>query len=243
MINLPKKIMDVVNTYDSQTGYYKKNNGEPDGIHTELEVLEIWYNLCRMIRPTRVIETGVYQGLSTCYLAAAMHDNGLGGKIYGIDPLPQNHLWIGTELEKYIEYLSIFSYGALPYLVGQEYDLLIVDSEHTYKTANLELVNFEPLVRPGGYIIMHDTLFHDGVAQAARALYDSPRFEVITFETPRAKQTPNIKDPVSMGLTIARKVNHGPPISTDPGWIGVGERDPVGPEPWLRRVVRRASDV
>ena len=88
---------------------------------------------------------------------------------------------------------------------------------------------------------MHDRLFFDGVGRTAKHLYDNPRFEAITIETPRTSCVSSIGDPVPMGCTIARKIRRGAPISRDPSWIPVPEAAPVGPRPLLRTNALQAS--
>lgn len=95
-------------------------------------------------------------------------------------------------------------------------------------------MTLEPQVREGGYVIIHDSSFFDGVGRTAKHLYDNPRFEVITIETPRKVSVPTIAAPVPMGCTIARKVRNGAAIQRDHHWIPVPEAVPAGPVPFLR---------
>ena len=236
IINLPKAAEAVIQTYDSVSGYYKTADGEADFGHTEAPVLTLWYSLVRSVRPRMIVETGVYQGLSTCFLAAGLRDNG-EGEVHGIDPLETPHLWEGSELEKYITWHAETSQDALPAIQDiAPIDMLLIDSEHTYAQSSWELAEYEPLVAEGGYILLHDCLWHDGVGRTVQHLLDSDRFEVVIFETPRAYEHDHMKGGrVSMGLAVARKIQSGSPLERDPAWIDVPERAPQGPEPLLRR--------
>lgn len=49
---------------------------------------------------------------------------------------------------------------------GETVDLLFIDSSHQYKHTKFELDKFEPNVRDGGFIILHDTVMFPGVTKA-----------------------------------------------------------------------------
>jgi len=233
---LPLAAQLVVNSYDSASGCYRREDGSLDPCPTEVETLGVWRDFARCIKPRVVVETGVYQGLSTCFLASALQSNGNeDARIYSIDPWVTLHLWENSSLEKYIHFLGMTSRDAEPLISKLTIDLLVIDSIHTYGQSSWELKNFDPHVREGGFIIMHDSLFFDGVGRTAHHLYENPRFEVITFDTPRTALVETVKSgPVSMGCTIARKIRHGSPITQDPAWLNVPEAIPAGPDPFLR---------
>jgi cephalosporin hydroxylase len=240
---LPLAAQLVVNSYDPASGCYRREDGSLDPCPTEVETLGVWRDLVRCIKPKVIVETGVYQGLSTCFLASALESNGNeDARIYSIDPWDTPHFWENSPLEKYISFLAMTSQDAEPIISKLTIDLLVIDSIHTYAQSSWELKNFEPHVRESGFIIMHDSLFFDGVGRAARHLYDNPRFEVITFDTPRTASVETVKSgPVSMGCTIARKIRNGSPITQDPAWLNVPEAIPVGPAPFLRSRLWEAS--
>lgn len=241
--NLPKPVQAVVDSYDSVSGCYRRADGFLDNCYTELEVLAIWYHLARCTKPRLIVETGVYYGLSTSILAAAIFATGVDGHVYCIDPLNVPHLWTGTELESLITWVEKPTQLAVTDLPNERIDLLVIDSIHTYAQAAWELQALEPRVRPGGYIVMHDSLFHDGVGRAVQHLMDSPRFEVITTETPRRVRSPEIEGPVSMGMTMARKIRDGAPIVLESPWLGIPEHEPWGPHPIIRQHALLRSGV
>lgn len=49
-------------------------------------------------------------------------------------------------------------------------DIVFIDSSHEYAHTCAEIVAYEPLVRPGGVMVFHDTGFDD----VARAVADWP---------------------------------------------------------------------
>lgn len=232
----------VIDSYDPASGCYRNPDGSLDPCHTEIETLETWGGLLRCIKPKVVVETGVYFGLSTCYIAAALRDSKVpGAKVHSIDPWQLEHYWRDSELMPYIDYMPLTSQEAAPRIAHLEIDVLFIDSIHTYDQSSWELMTFEPQVREGGYIIMHDSLYFDGVGRTAKHLYDNPRFEAITIETPRTSPASTIAKPVPMGCTIARKVRRGAPIVRDASWLPVPEGVPMGPQPFLRLDALQAS--
>lgn len=49
---------------------------------------------------------------------------------------------------------------------GEELDILFIDSSHQYKHTKNELEKYEPNVKNGGFIILHDTVMFPGVTKA-----------------------------------------------------------------------------
>ncbi len=234
--------MQVIETYDGH-GYYRNPNGSLDCCHTEVEVLGLLHHFLRSIKPRCVLETGTYRGLSTCFLAAALCENGLGGTVHAIDPWAIPHLWEGSELEAFVTWHPLSSQDALPEIEAvAPLDFMFIDSIHTYAQSSWEVAHFEPLLRPGGYIALHDSLVHNGVGRTVQHLYDSPRFEVITLETPRTHPTDKfVGGQVSVGLTLARKIRDGSPIVQDYAWLDVPEHMPQGPDSHIRLHARLMS--
>src|SRR5262245_22532950 len=68
---------------------------------------------------------------------------------------------------------------------GTDPDMLILDSHHSYDVLSAELQLYEPMLRPGGYLLLHDSLCYAGVAAVVEQLYRDGRFDVITFDTYR----------------------------------------------------------
>jgi predicted O-methyltransferase YrrM len=45
------------------------------------------------------------------------------------------------------------------YATGKEFDLLLIDGDHSYDGSLSDVANYTPLVRPGGFIMMHDIAY------------------------------------------------------------------------------------
>src|SRR5690349_2224221 len=84
---IPPAAQLVIDSYDPASGCYRREDGSLDPCPTEAENLGVWRHFARCIKPKVIVETGVYQGLSTCFLASALESNGnQDARIYSIDP-------------------------------------------------------------------------------------------------------------------------------------------------------------
>ncbi len=232
--NMPSPLLNYETLYRRDTGGWHNPNADQqlDYASVELEVGRFFYAFVLLTQPKTILETGVYIGYSTCNLASALKHLDNNGRVYCIDPMKTTHLWENTDLENLITWIPKMSQESLEALKGNRFDLLVLDSDHRYDTAMWELINFEPMLNTGGYILMHDSIFFDGVGAAVKQLYHNPRFEVVTLDTPRKSHLADSRCP---GLTVVRKLSDGGPElkfeDQFKGWF-VGDRTGV---PYLRR--------
>ncbi|MCB9844838.1 MAG: class I SAM-dependent methyltransferase [Phycisphaeraceae bacterium] len=234
-VRLPARVRRFEQSYNRRTGAYVPGSGRSDYGSVEVEVGRLWHALVMLLRPRTVLETGTYFGYSTCCIAAALRDLGGPRRIITIDPQAREHLWRGSDLEPLIEWMPMRSQEAAPRLAGTEFDLLVLDSDHHYQTVMEELVVFEPMLRPGGAILLHDSLYFDGVGQAVRAMESNPRFECVTLDSPRTHGRPRCRRP---GVTLVRKARKGrPSLRLDPEKLDLHVGD-VQTRPLLRRRTR-----
>ncbi len=230
----PTPVLGYETLYDWNTGGWHTPDSadQYDYASVELEVGRFFYAFVLLTQPKTILETGVYKGYSTCNMASALKLLNNNGHIYCIDPMQTYHLWENTEIAHLISWIPKISQESLDLLKDKKLDLLVLDSDHSYDTAMWELINFEKLLNEGGHILMHDSLFFDGVGAAVKQLYDNPRFEVLTLDTPRKSHLANSRCP---GMTVVRKKSdEGPELTFEnefKGWF-VGERTAI---PYLRR--------
>jgi predicted O-methyltransferase YrrM len=204
----------------------------------ELETGHLLYCLVKLLEPSLVLETGVSRGYSTCCIASALKVSAKTAHVYCVDPADFPHLWEGTDLEGYITWIPKVSQDCLPDVHGMEFDLLVIDSHHDYKTCQWEISNFERHLKPGGYILMHDSLHYDGVGAVVHQLQTNPRFELVTLPSPRGKVD---ESPRNSGLTVVRKIRSGEPaVEFDPRYKDWFWGDTFEP-PYLWRI-EKASD-
>ena len=141
--------------------------------------LSVYYQLCRMLAPATVVETGVFFGLSSAKWLQGLHDNGRGS-MYSID-LPGGN-WPGgrrypagagpgfavpAHLRNRWKLRLGPSQELLSPLLEQlgEIDIFFRDSEHTYEAMTFEFNCAWPHLRDGGLLISDDvdrnTAFQD----------------------------------------------------------------------------------
>lgn len=233
--SMPLSILNYESLYRWDTGGWHNPavvDNQLDYASVELEVGRFFYAFVLLTQPKAILETGVYIGYSTCNMVNALRFLNNEGHIYCIDPLRTNHLWENTELESLITWIPRLSQESLDLLKDKKFDLLVLDSDHSYDTVMWELINFEKMLNEGGHILMHDSIMFDGVGAAVKQLYDNPRFEVITLNTPRKSHLAGSRCP---GMTIVRKKSdEGPELKFEnefKGWF-VGNRTAI---PYLRR--------
>jgi predicted O-methyltransferase YrrM len=185
----------------------------------EREVGHLYAAFVSMVQPKTILETGVSRGYSTACLGYALKNIGKDGHVWAIDSFFFPHLWDGTDLAPYITFINKTSQEALEDLKHMSFDLLVIDSEHDYDTCFWEVCHYEELLKTNGYILMHDSIFFDGVAAVVRQLGSNQRFELVTLVTPRTHGNPeSLRRP---GLTIVRKIRDGEPrLAYDPQFEG-----------------------
>lgn len=229
--SLPRRVRRYERLYERRTGlWYEGVRGRASTGSVELEVGRLWYALCMVLRPARVLETGTWRGYSTCCIAAALRDLGGERSVVTIDPTDRDHLWKGTSLSAWIDFRRALSQDQVSALAGREFDLLVLDSDHTYDTIIAEIIGFEPMLRVGGCMLLHDSLHFDGVGAAVRQLESSGRFELVTLDSPR-NEGRGVRPP---GVTIVRKKRAGAPLLFEVKYKGV-EKGDAWETPLLRR--------
>ena len=225
---LHEAILDYENTYERSVGGWREN----DSVFfasVELEVGRLWHSLVLLLQPRMILETGTFKGYSTACIASALTTMGGDRRVITIDPAPhEDQVWAGTELESVVTLRRQTSQDAFAdlNLAGTRFDMLVLDSDHHYDTIMSELMLYEPMLNVGGVILLHDSLFFDGVGAAVRQLLANPRFQGLTLDTPR-HAAPEERCP---GVTIVRKDREGhPKLVMDHRCLGWNVGDATSP--------------
>lgn len=147
------------------------------------------YGLVRAMKPQICVEIGSARGKSTCYIGAALRDNG-GGKLYAIDPHTST-LWndsrsvdtlpiLRQNLRRFdlIRQVEILRASSAEAAAGWNLpiDLLFIDGDHSYGGVKRDWELFAPFVQPFGNIIFHDTLWDLRPPMPKRADMGVPQF-------------------------------------------------------------------
>ncbi len=144
----------------------------------------------------RAVEIGVYEGVTSCVIAANLAE---GGLLYAVDPFPAGRLGIRygkvvarsllrrRGVLKKVVFLPMLSWQAASQLEGP-FDFVFVDGDHSWEGIERDWRDWAGRVRPGGHIALHDTTVppHDpSVAELGSHRYfqdhvrGDPRFQRI----------------------------------------------------------------
>lgn len=122
----------------------------------EIEVGEFLYGLTRIIKPKRVLTTGIYTGISDMYIAQGLKDNANGGFITALE-IENQHLERAKELWLKVKTSGVinpFLMNSLDFKSNTTYQLMFLDTEPQIRFQ--ELVKFYPYLEPGGFVFIHD---------------------------------------------------------------------------------------
>jgi len=163
-----------------------------DSMTAEVEVLEFLRCLMTTVKPSLVVETGTFLGVSTVYMAEGLKKNGFG-KIITCEPDAEvfakaKEKIDSSGLKKWVDYRRESS---LDLKVPGTIDVLFCDSLPELREP--EVRHFLPQVNPNGLVLMHDSSSHlKTVRDAALRLENEGLISVVLLPTPR-------------GLVIAQK--------------------------------------
>ena len=137
------------------------------GVRTLKNPLDFWVyqELVTRIRPNVIVEVGNCFGGSALALAHLCDLMG-HGRIIGLDvdhsqvsPIARAHPRITL-----IEGDACKSFASVRAMIGPDEPVLVIeDSAHTFENTLNVLETFSPLVKPGGYFIVEDSICHHGL--------------------------------------------------------------------------------
>lgn len=116
-----------------------------------------------------LVEIGVWHGVTTCRIRAAMASDGV---IYAIDPYPVGRLRISVQLLIAHREVSRIANGHVEWIrmkgdeaahdlktqIGGNVDFIFIDGDHSWEGLSGDWENWSPMVAPGGIIALHDSI-------------------------------------------------------------------------------------
>lgn len=131
----------------------------------------VLYAMTRAIKPNIVVEIGSARGKSTCTLALACRENGMG-KVFAIDPhTPNDWTDVGItgdsydflkgrlehyRLQEWCEIIRSTSLGASQNWT-KPIDMLFIDGDHTYEGVKSDFESFKPWLGENSIVMFHDS--------------------------------------------------------------------------------------
>jgi len=126
------------------------------------------YSMARACRPEIIVEVGTYAGGTSIGWCRALAENGSGRLIcvdndsYCKGTYPEiaeeNLLATGLARNRF-ELMNGDSREIIPALAKElegQIDLYLVDADHTYEGATIDITNGLPMLKPGGLVLVHD---------------------------------------------------------------------------------------
>ena len=169
-------------------------SAETDFKHLEIQSADLYakkilaqYAAVRVLRPDRVVETGVANGVSSAYFLLALHLNNRG-TLYSVElgdpryfPSGRSPGWVVPEwLKSRWKMLLGDSRDILPGLLAQlgSIDVFIHDSAHTYDQMIWEYRQAYPRIREGGLLLSDDALWNPAFTDFAQEV-STPLAQII----------------------------------------------------------------
>jgi cephalosporin hydroxylase len=122
--------------------------------------------LLRFLAVGNVVEIGCRRtACSTSALLCGVMER--GGHVYSIDleeEGPCSDVFAGHPQWTFIKGHSCDDYEAIIAQIPRPINLLFIDGAHSQSMVLSDLQKYEPLVKPGGFTLLHDTDFWDGNA-------------------------------------------------------------------------------
>jgi predicted O-methyltransferase YrrM len=163
-----------------------------DSMTAEVEVLEFLRTLVTTTKPSLVVETGTFMGVSTLWIAEALRMNGFGRIVScEYDPTVFETARQKIEASEFRDLIDLRNESSLEMKVDGTIDLFFSDSDMPIREQ--EVRRYLPQISPFGIILMHDASSHlKQVREAALKLERDGLISVVLLPTPR-------------GLVVAQK--------------------------------------
>lgn len=123
------------------------------------EWCEVLYLMLRAEVPERVLEISPFHGWSTCWILAALRDNGRG-TLVSHDLIEASRSNVPPDLAEGRWQLVLGDARQQVAADGESVDFLLMDSDHSAQFAEWYLANVLPRVRDGAIVCVDDVFHH-----------------------------------------------------------------------------------
>jgi len=173
---------------------------------------KIIYDFIRKAKPDKCLELGFYHGSSSCYIAAALQENG-SGHLTSIDRVSAlklkpsiTDMALKTGLNDYItpifaeksynwELMKIIEKNSLENGLEPVYDFCFIDGAHSWETDGFAFLLCAKLLKPGGWVLFDDLAYR---FQDTFAKQDANSDEYLKDMTNEELNTPQIEKVFSL---------------------------------------------
>ena len=177
-----------MNKYDYTVKFYTQDS----------DLKNISYIINNYGIPNNIVEIGVYEGMTTCWIADNMCPHNKSMQIYAIDPhstsidLHTNLAEVGerfkkniakSEFSENIHYINSTSREGLLDLYVDDIrpEFIYIDGDHTASTVMEDLVLSFMILKPGGVILCDDSVDWQQPTDGVTACQMAPRMAVDNF--------------------------------------------------------------
>ena len=168
-------------------GYNKKSI--PDYTKGSIRTCEAQtlYSIIRENKYKNIIDIGTGPGFSCLYLAQALKDERIDGKVttFDITPKPEAEELIKQfELNDYVDFVLGDSKEQIPLkMKTQTFDFVLIDGEHSYEQTKADLECVIQQLKPGGCIAFHDVYSRPKNSPGSRNVVDEidPKLGNVVF--------------------------------------------------------------
>ena len=160
-----------------------------DAVTPTVETIEFLYSLTRLVKPTNVLETRTWLGLSACAIGRALVENGLG-HLTALERDPEAYAVAVRTITQYGLDTAITTLlcSELDFVSDRNYDLAVFD--FSASTALAEFDRFKSSLAGHATVVFHGT---DDHTEAIRSLVSADVIEGAFLPVPRGIFVGSIK--------------------------------------------------
>lgn len=186
--------------------YTLQHHAQPQMLsgHVQGKVLEMFSS---MIQPNRILEIGTFTGFSALCLAKGLTTNGMlhTVEIRKEDAETAQNFFNKSSLKDQIILHTGNAKEIIPAL-NEPWDLVFIDADKTGYIDYYELTL--PQVRPGGFIIADNVLFHGEVLEDSLKGKNAVAIDAFNRHVAADKRTENVMMTVRDGLMLIKKLKN-----------------------------------